>query len=110
MRYPPFCDIILIGISGKNVSEVEKISNKVYKYIDMQKVKRNLDIHIFKPVPSPIDKIKNKIRWRIIIKCKLNEKIVSMLNETFEKANKEIAKNDKSKLRIICDINPTNML
>ena len=76
----------------------------------MQKAKQNLDIHIFKPVPSPIDKIKNKIRWRIIIKCKLNEKIVSMLNETFEKANKEIAKNDKSKLRIICDINPTNML
>lgn len=38
------------------------------------------------------------------------KKIVSMLNETFEKANKEIAKNDKSKLRIICDINPTNML
>ena len=110
LRYPPFCDIILIGISGKNVSEVEKISNKIYKYIDMQKAKQNLDIHIFKPVPSPIDKIKNKIRWRIIIKCKLNEKIVSMLNETFEKANKEIAKNDKSKLRIICDINPTNML
>ena len=63
---------------------------------------------VYKPVPSPIDRIKNRIRWRIIIKCKLNEKIVNMLNETLLKINKEIIKN--SNIRIMCDINPNNML
>lgn len=110
LRYPPFCDIILIGISGKSTNEVERVSNKIYKYLNMKKIKQNTDMYIFKPVPSPIDKIKNKIRWRIIIKCKLNEKIVCILNETLEKINNEDSKNDKNKARVICDINPTNML
>lgn len=110
LRYPPFCDIILIGINGKTRNEVENISNKLYRYLNAQAIKQSIDMSIFKPVPSPIDRIKNKIRWRIIIKCKLNEKIVCILNEVLEKINKEILKNNKNGIRVICDINPTNML
>ena len=32
LRYPPFCDIILIGISGKTKKEVEEVSNRLYKH------------------------------------------------------------------------------
>ena len=110
LRYPPFCDIILIGISGKDKNEVENISNKLYKYLNTIITKQNIDMFIFKPVPSPIDKIKNKIRWRIIVKCKLNEQIVCILNEALERINKEILRNNKNSIRVICDINPTNML
>lgn len=110
LRYPPFCDIILIGISGKTKEEVEKISNSIYKYINMQKDKNNVEMLIFKPVPAPIDRIKNKVRWRIIIKCKLNENIITLLNETLERFNKEISKNKNNETRIICDVNPNNML
>ena len=110
LRYPPFCDIILIGISGKDKNEVENISNKLYKYLNTIITKQNIDMFIFKPVPSPIDKIKNKIRWRIIVKCKLNEQIVCILNEALERINKGILRNNKNSIRVICDINPTNML
>ena len=106
LRYPPFCDIIHIGISGRTKKQVQDIANLLYKNLEFNK--KNLEMFIYKPVPSPIDRIKNRIRWRIIIKCKLNEKIVNMLNETLLKINKEIIKN--SNIRIMCDINPNNML
>jgi len=31
LKYPPFCDIILISFSGKNLSQVKNISEFVYK-------------------------------------------------------------------------------
>ena len=57
---------------------------------------------IYKPVPSPIDKIKNKYRWRIIIKCKLNNKIIDYINSSIE-----IKKNYG--VKIIVDVNPNSM-
>ena len=64
---------------------------------------------LYKPVPAPIDKIKNKFRWRIIIKCKLEEKIIQEISQTIDEVNNTI-KNSKNETRIIGDINPTNMM
>ena len=41
---------------------------------------KNDNIQIYKPVPSPIDKIKNKYRWRIIMKCKVTSKVLDIIN------------------------------
>ena len=67
----------------------------------------NLKILLYSPVPSPIDKIKNKYRWRIIIKCKFDETIINLINETQEEFF-NIKKSDQA--RIIIDLNPNNML
>ena len=66
-------------------------------------------MQLFKPVPAPIDRIKNKIRWRIIVKCKLNEQIIQELNKALNDTNTYLSKN-KNMSRIIIDINPTNMM
>ena len=110
MRYPPFCDIILLGINGRTKEEVENTAKNIFNTINIYKEKNNIEMNVFKPVPAPIDRIKNKIRWRIIIKCKLNEKIIVLLNEVLQKANKEISKNKNNQTKIICDINPNNMM
>lgn len=109
LRYPPFCDIILIGISSENKNEIVNVSKKIYDNMK-EKIKReDLKILLYKPVPAPIDRIKNKFRWRIIVKCKLDEKITKSLKNTIEKVEKEI-KNTKYETRIIVDVNPSNML
>lgn len=109
LRYPPFCDIILIGISSKIKKELETISNKIYEDLKEKIKTEKLQILLYKPVPAPIDRIKNKFRWRIIVKCKIDEKIINSINSTIEKANNE-NKNSKNDTRIIVDVNPTNML
>ena len=57
---------------------------------------------VFKPVPAPIDKIKNKFRWRVIIKGKVNSSMLKAINMSFQ--GTENAK----KTTITVDINPNN--
>ena len=109
LRYPPFCDIILVGISSANSGELMNVANGIYEDIKKKIKIEDLKILLYKPVPAPIDRIKNKFRWRIIIKCKIDEKIIESLKNTIEKIESTI-KNTKNETRVIVDVNPSNML
>ena len=98
LNYPPFCDIIKIEFNGVNELNVSKIAQNVYKNLEKYK-----DLmYIYKPMPSPINKIRNRYRWRIIIKCKLNNKIINLINNSIQ-----IKKTNN--IKIMVDVNPNNM-
>lgn len=69
LKYPPFCDIILISFRSLYEKEIKMASEDMYQYLI--KNMDNEQYKIFKPMPSPIDKIQNRYRWRIIIKGKM---------------------------------------
>lgn len=66
---------------------------------------QDTSISIYKPVPAPIDKIKNKYRWRMIVKGKVNSKILDIIKYSTED---EIF-NKMKNTTIIVDINPNNL-
>ena len=104
LKYPPFCDIILFGISGEDEKEVENISNKIYYWLS-KRFSYKQEVNLYKPRPAPIDKIKNKYRWRIILKGKFNNEMINTITKVLQESyiyNK--------KARIIVDVNPTNMM
>ncbi len=109
LRYPPFCDIILIGISSRSQKELEEIANKIFVNLKNKIKTKNLKILLYKPVPAPIDRIKNQFRWRIIVKCKIDDSITEEIRDTINVVSNQ-TKNSKYASRIIVDINPTNML
>ena len=94
---------------SKSYKELEETSNKIYESLKAKIHTEKLQILLYKPVPAPIDRIKNKFRWRIIIKCKIDEKIIESLKNTIEKIENTI-KNTKNETRVIVDVNPSNML
>lgn len=103
LNYPPFCDIILLRIHSENEEKVKKVSEKIYEELKKQK---NENLMIYKPVPSPIDKIQNTYRWRIIIKGKLNRKALNTINTVLKNFY-----NGKNKdITLIVDTNPNNMM
>ena len=116
LKYPPFCDIMLIQISGKNNLDVKRISNlffnKIKNRINYQNEngREKVPIICYKPVPSPLEKIKNKYRWRIIVKCLYDEKVVSFIKEIYNELIDNELKKDKFDTRLYIDINPRNML
>ena len=57
-------------------------------------------------MPSPIDKIQNKYRWRIIIKGNMDEKANENLNELLKTIYNEDFKNTK----VTIDVNPNSMV
>jgi len=104
LKYPPFCDIILIGISAEDEKIVQDTSNKIYEILQ-KKISALQEVSLYKPRPAPIDKIKNKYRWRIIIKGKFGNDMIELINQSLQEMYKY-----NTKARIVVDVNPTNML
>ena len=103
LKYPPFCDIIVMRFEGTNETEVKTISLQTYT-----KLKQELQnkCTIFKPMPAPIDKIQNRYRWRIITKGIMDDEINNIFNETLKQIYTLNLKNTK----ISIDVNPNNMI
>ena len=107
LKYPPFCDIIVIGFNGLNEKELIDIGNKTYSYLreHLGNGEENKEFKIFKPMPAPIDKIQNRYRYRIIIKGVMNKKLNEILNNYLKKVYQKDLKN----VRVSIDVNPNNM-
>ena len=103
LKYPPFCDIIVIRFEGKDEKEIKTLSLEMYLQIQ-EKIEKSFSV--FKPMPSPIDKIQNRYRWRIIIKGNMNENTNELLNQLL----KEVYNQNMKDLRITIDVNPNNMI
>lgn len=106
LKYPPFCDIIMLGFSSENENDIKKVSQQVHRFLKNKIETENIPIILYKPVSSPIDRIKNKFRWRIIIKCKFGENIIDIIND----CNKEVFGIKNSSVNMTIDVNPNNML
>ena len=100
LKYPPFCDIIKLEVSDLDENNTNKVITSIYekllKYNDHS-------MEIYSPMPAPISKIKNRYRWRIIIKCMLGNNIINRINGTIDSIKLS------SSVRISVDINPNNM-
>ncbi len=105
MQYPPFSDIIYILVSGEDDSSAEVQITEIGKMIENEQKQNKNIIKIIGPAPAPIYKIKNKYRYRIIIKVTDGEKIHSLLHNIYKRHEESRA--DTS---LTIDTNPTNMI
>jgi len=100
LKYPPFCDIIKVEVSDINETIAQETINLIYEKLLKYNSK---DMSIYAPMPSPISKIKNRYRFRVIIKCRLGNTVIGQIREIVNglKTN--------TSTRISVDINPNNM-
>ncbi len=105
LKYPPFCDIIVVGISGEKEEEVKQVSQDVYVKLKEKNTKVETDLVLYSPRPAPIDKIKNKYRYRLIMKGTFNDIVNNMIQEVLEEVYKT-----GNKTRIVVDVNPSSMM
>ena len=86
-------------VVGKKEAEIIDDANKIYNIF-----KSHFDV--FAPMPAPISKINDNYRWRVLIKAKVTDNDIDIINyclESFEKS-----KHKDTKLNF--DINPNNMM
>ncbi len=104
LKYPPFCDIILIKFEGKDENKIKTISLETYN--KLYNLLKNSNILLFKPMPAPIDKIQNRYRWRIVMKGNMSNNF----NEICNNILKEIYQKSEKGIRVGIDVNPNNIL
>lgn len=95
--YPPYCFLINILITGKDLEMVIKESNNIFNYINKNVSK---ETKVYGPNMANVCKISNLYRYQIIIKYKFDKNLFSVLKYLDEM----YASNRKVNLDI--DINP----
>ena len=106
LKYPPFCDIITISMSSKNKNELEKTIKNIHIFLKNKVISEKFGVLLYSPVTCPIDKIKDRYRMRVLIKCLYDEKMNKLINETMNLFYGK--KNNNCRLSV--ELNPNNML
>lgn len=109
MLYPPFVDICFIGFVGKDESETKKAAKFFLKKLSTvaKNDYKEQPMRVIGPSPSAIYKVKNKYRFKIIIKCKNNSRFRDMISKLLIEFSKE---NQFRKVSIFVDINPDSII
>ena len=106
LKYPPFCDIIVINMSSKNKKNLQISIKNVHGFLKEKVINEKFGVLLYSPVTCPIDKIKDRYRMRILIKCLYDEKMNKLINETMDYFYEQ--KNNSCRLSV--ELNPNNML
>ena len=93
LKYPPYYNLCLIKVSGKDYNAVYGEANKIVTYL-----KSNLNNIILGPAASSIPKVNNIYYVQVIIKFKKTKDILSSLEF--------IQKHYKNKIDVTIDLNP----
>ena len=105
--FPPYCDIALLTLMGSDEKQVliganvlrQEINKLIFtKYRDIQMV-------IFGPFESPVYKVEEKYRMRLVIKCRLNRESRALFSELLS----DFGANSKGKTALSIDFNPTGL-
>ena len=104
LKYPPFCDIIVLDFSSLNKHEIQRDTKKLHQYLKNRIINEKFGVLLYSPLPCPIEKINDRYRWQMIIKCIYDEKMNKLLKETLEEFYKF-----KTNTRLSIKQNPNNM-
>lgn len=104
LKYPPFCDIIVLDFSSLNKHEIQRDTKKLHQYLKNRIINEKFGVLLYSPLPCPVEKINDRYRWRMIIKCIYDEKMNKLLKETLEEFYKL-----KTNTRLSIKQNPNNM-
>ena len=104
LKYPPFCDIIVLDFSSLNKAEIQRDTKRIHQYLKNKIINEKFGVLLYSPLPCPVEKINDRYRWRIIIKCIYDEKMNELLKQTLEEFYKF-----KTNTRLSIKQNPNNM-
>ncbi|NLB78333.1 MAG: primosomal protein N', partial [Clostridiaceae bacterium] len=105
MHSPPFCHIGMVIVSGENQNDAKE-SLVALKNQIQDKYSQRCKFECSDVLPSPISIIRNRYRWRIIIKMESINLLIQLVNEALDIFPKvKIGSTD-----ISVDIDPASMI
>ncbi len=107
LDYPPFTNIAAITVSSVDDSRARKYADAIIKRIANESDNCGYGFEIMGPGRSPISRLNDRFRWRIIIKCPDMEKLICMMTMVTGYVSGTAAKFD---IGVSVDINPYDML
>lgn len=88
MLYPPFCDIVVIGLTSLIDADCSRAALKARDIIEELHARDCPDIplRILGPARNVISKVNGRFRWRLILKCRNSAKLRSLVESALKQA------------------------
>ncbi|MGM0436833.1 MAG: primosomal protein N' [Bacillota bacterium] len=103
LNYPPFTKLVNIIVEGENNDEVIKAANDLGSFFDSYQAEI---LELLGPSPAPIEKLRGKYRWQIILKFSKYKERKYLLKEIRENFLPYKVKSVKFNI----DVDPISML
>lgn len=107
LHYPPFTNIAVLILSGLYDRTVFERSKLIKEQLENYMKDFEPEAEVLGPARAPLSKIKNKYRWRIIVKSSDMDKLIEILSKVSDGFNKT---KGRINVDLSIDINPVNML
>ena len=107
LSYPPFCDIVLLTLSGEIENAVMKDSRLLSDMLREKIATEYKDVPVicYGPFEAPVYRLDGKYRIRMVIKTKLNKRAREMFGEIY----KTFGKRKKNEPMLSVDFNPSSL-
>jgi primosomal protein N' (replication factor Y) len=107
LGYPPFSRIVNVRFEGKEGERVRGAAEQFVERLVAQAPREGKPPTILGPAPAPIERIKGRERWQVLLKGE--DRL--LLHDIVRKAQEESVSRGRSPhVRIIVDVDPYNML
>ena len=107
LTFPPFCDIALLTVTGSYETELLRATTLMAQMIKemAEGDYKDMTLATFGPFEAPVYRVDNKYRMRMVLKCKLTRRTLSMLAELLSTFGQSVSK----KVTLSIDLNPSNL-
>ncbi len=106
--FPPFCEFVLLGITGEAEQDVLALSLKLDKRLRefLSGEYSDLKIYLFGPFEAPIYKVNNVYRMRLILKCAVTKRVRGLIDRLMHEFS---GSKTALKASVSADVNPGNL-
>jgi primosomal protein N' (replication factor Y) len=107
LNYPPYSRLVNLRVDGPKLADVEKRAQSLARQLrELQAAKPKFREHIevLGPAPAPIEKLRNRFRWQLLLRSK---KISTLLE--FARSASELFHASRA-VRLHVDVDPYSML
>lgn len=108
MVYPPYCDIVMLGVSAVGQGSVQKAAKLLFDILKTipEKADPKIKMIILGPTAANVPRVNKKYRQRILIKTKNTAQFRHLMSEAltqfYEKADRDVS--------VFIDINPESVI
>ncbi len=104
--FPPYVRLIILRLAGRVEAELMTAAGNIARFcrksVEMGKYK----IEVLGPAPAPLDKIKDKYRWQVLLKGSDTDELHALCT-VLRSQQKALMKSD---CELIIDVDPENMM